>query len=164
VDLIILHDADNIPQSPHRSLTCAEAVIIMACSSVWIQLRSLINTGHSNSIDDSKELLPTQSTIHKMVLALSLTLNYLTATTLKSPNTGGRYSSPCSFQKVSLHSYIRFCKPSMVPPRYFHLPAVYLELLLPKLCMFLPSQSNIPAATSSQDSLCYVSEVQKHSP
>jgi hypothetical protein len=32
----------------------------------------------------------------------------------------------------------------MVPPRYFHLPAVYLELLIPKLCMFLPSQSNIP--------------------
>jgi hypothetical protein len=54
-----------------------------------------------------------------------------------------------------LHSCIRFRKSSMVPPRYFHLSAVYLDLLIPKLCMFLPSQSNIPAAASSQDSLCY---------
>jgi hypothetical protein len=58
---------------------CAGAVILMACSSVWmIQLRRLINTRHSNFINDSKELLPTQSTIHKTALAFSLTLNYLT--------------------------------------------------------------------------------------
>jgi hypothetical protein len=80
VDLINLHDADNIPQreSPHRSLMGAGAVILMVCSSFWIQLRRLIDTGHGNFIDDSNELLPTQSTIHKTVLALSLTLNYLT--------------------------------------------------------------------------------------
>jgi hypothetical protein len=72
VDVIILHDEDNIPQreSPHRSLMCAGAVILMACcedSSI-----------PDNFINDSNELLPTLSTIHKMVLALSLTLNYLT--------------------------------------------------------------------------------------
>jgi hypothetical protein len=79
VDLIILHDADNIPQRecPQRSLICAGEVILMVCSSVWIQLWRLINTGHGNFIDDSNEL-PTHSTIHKTVLVLSFTLNYLT--------------------------------------------------------------------------------------
>jgi hypothetical protein len=63
-------------------------------------------------------------------LALSLTLNYLThSDNPKTPNTGRRYSSPCSFQKVFLHSYVRFWKSSMVPPRYFHLSTVYLEYL-----------------------------------
>jgi hypothetical protein len=117
VDLIILHDADNIPQreSPHRSLMCAGAVILMAFSSVWNQLRRLINTGHGNFIDDSNELLPTQSTSHKTVLALSLILNYLIATTLKTPNTGGWYSSPAVFKRCS-YSYIRFHGSSQVLP------------------------------------------------
>jgi hypothetical protein len=80
VNLIMLHDADNIPQreSPHRSLMCAGAVTFMACSSVLIQLRRLINIRHSNFINDSTELLPTKSSIHKAVSAFSLTLNYLT--------------------------------------------------------------------------------------
>jgi hypothetical protein len=80
MNLIILHDADNIPQreGPHRSLMCAGAVILMVFSSVLIQLRRLINTRHSNFSNDSNDLLPTQSTIHNTVSALSLTLNYLT--------------------------------------------------------------------------------------
>jgi hypothetical protein len=80
MNLIILRDADNIPQreSPQRSLMCAGAVILMACSSALIQLRRLINTRHGNFVNDSNELLPTQSTIHKTVSTLSLTINYLT--------------------------------------------------------------------------------------
>jgi hypothetical protein len=56
---------------------CAGAVTLMACSSALIQLRRLINTKHSNFINDFDEL-PTQSIIHNIVLAVSLTLNYLT--------------------------------------------------------------------------------------
>jgi hypothetical protein len=92
MNLIILHDAENIPQreSPHGSLICAGAVILMACSSVLIQLRRLINPRHSNFINASNELLPTQSTIHKMISALSLTLNYLThSNNPRYSNTGG---------------------------------------------------------------------------
>jgi hypothetical protein len=80
---------------------CAGAVILMACSSVWIQLRRrLINTGHGNFIVDFNKLLPTQSTIHKMVLALSLTLNYFThSNNPKNSKYRGTVYFPLQFSK-----------------------------------------------------------------
>jgi hypothetical protein len=89
-----------LKESPHRSLMCAGAVILMACSSVWIQLRRLINTGHGNFIDDSNELLPTQSTINKTVFALSLTLNFLThSDNPKNSKYRGTVQFPLQFSK-----------------------------------------------------------------
>jgi hypothetical protein len=66
-----------------------------------------------------------------------LKLSY-TATTLKTPNTGGRYSSPCTFQKVFLHSYIRFRKSSMVPSQSVQHTCSCFKSGLPMLCFWSP--------------------------
>lgn len=113
------------------------------------QTRQQQHTRHGNS-NLSTTPLPTDSTIHKLVSSLSRILNYLAATTLQSPNTtiiipregaGGLYSSHRSFERSSR----KVTWDSISLPR----------LLIHKLCVFLPSQSNIPAADSSQDFLHY---------
>jgi hypothetical protein len=78
-NVCILCDADNLPQrqSPHRSLMCAGAV---HTHGVLLRLDPAVKTHQYQTwqlINGANELLPTDSTIHKTVWALSLTLNYL---------------------------------------------------------------------------------------